>query len=115
MEVNTFFSQYCCLPFQYFYNISAFIWFHTAIHKDELDLDHNHHDRVKWYFYLGEFHASNPLLRISEGPVGDGSSVKEFIYILPGESLSKGWKELEKDDVFHFFEESTCMQIMAHN
>lgn len=51
--------------------ISTFLRFYTAIHKDKLDISH---DRMRNNFYLGEFHASGPLLRIIEGPVGDGSS-----------------------------------------
>ena len=51
--------------------ILTFLRFYIAIHKDKLDISH---DRMRNNFYLGEFHASGPLLRIIEGPVGDGSS-----------------------------------------
>lgn len=62
--------------------ISTFLRFYTAIHKDKLE--HRSHDRMRNNFYLGEFHASGPLLRIIEGPVGGPAlPVKEFISVFP--------------------------------
>lgn len=104
MEVNLFFLNIAIYHFNVFIIfISASLRFHTAIHKDKLDLDHDYCDRVRRNFYLGKRHASSPLPRtIWKVLLGTALPVKEFIYILPWESLSKGWEELAKDDVFHF-------------
>ena len=85
MEVNIFFLNTAIYHFSIFIIfISAFLRFHTAIHKGKLDLNHDYCDRVRRNFYLGKCHASSPLPRIIlKALLGTALPVKEFIYILP--------------------------------